>query len=533
MTKRSWRDADVTADVPVPSGNGHAGVWPLDEHNAKLLDCVHPRGWENPTKPDDFVYDLVVLGAGAAGLVTAKQSARRGSKSALIEQHMAGGDCLNVGCVPSKALLRCARAAAEARHADFAVEPSSPDAVKVNFPSVMERMRRLRAEIAPVDSHDATVQAGADVYVGRAVFTGKHEVQVCERTLRFRKAVIATGARAKVPPIPGLKDVPYHTNATLFNLTDLPPRFCVLGGGPIGLEMAQAFTRFGSKVTVLEGLSRILGPEDPSASTVIHRALESEGARILTEVKIQGVEHTPTTPWPEIRIKLDTETVARDALLVCTGRAANVEDLGLEAAGVEYKLGIGVKTNDDLTTTNPDILVVGDAIDRPQFKFTHMAGTMAGMAVQNALFAGTGSLPVNAPASKLSEIVVPRCTYTEPEIASCGLSNPEAAKAKGIEFDVYTSELDHNDRAILEGCGRGGFVRVLCRPGTEEMLGATVVAERAGDMLAELTLAIQHGLGLSQVARTVHPYPTMGEAVQQLALQFNRARWQRLNTAGS
>lgn len=408
--------------------------------------------------------------------------------------------------------------------------PAVGDA-SVNFSAVMERMRRLRAQIAPVDSHDATVKAGADVFVGKAAFTGKHELQVGGQTLRFRKAVICTGAKARVPPIPGLADAPYLTNSTLFNLTELPPRFVVLGGGPIGLEMAQSFQRFGSKVTVLEGMDRILGPEDPDASAVVDKTLREEGIQLLTSVKVEKVEHTASKPWPEIRISVELpggqkQVVACEAFLVATGRGPNVEGLGLELAGVEYK-PFGVHVNDDLTTSNPDILAVGDVMDRMEFKFTHTAGTLAGMAVQNALFPGD-DLPVNAPSAKLSGVVVPRCTYTEPEVASCGISTQRAAEAKKVEVDIYSSQLDDNDRAILEGAGQGGFVKIWCEKGTDKIVGATVVAERAGDMLAELTLAAQYGLGMAAVGRTVHPYPTMGEAIQQCALAYNRAHWRKL-----
>jgi len=535
MGKRSCESwSTLAVDGPVPSCNGHVGVWPLDEHNAKLLDCVHPRGWANADKPPDFVYDLIAIGAGAGGLVSAKQSARRGAKSALIEQHLAGGDCLNIGCVPSKALLRCARACAERKRNDlgFVVDAAIQG---VEFSKVMERMRRLRAKIAPVDSHEGTENAGADMYVGKAVFTGPHELQVDNRPLKFRKCVVATGGRAMVPPIPGLKDVPYMTNATFFNLTQLPPSLVVIGGGPIGLEMAQAFCRFGSKVTVVEAFGRILGPEDTEASEVLHRVLENEGVRILTGLKIESISHVEGEPWPGIKISaLDAnsqpQTIACDALMVATGRIPNVEGLDLEKAGVEYAPRVGIKVNDNLTTSNPDILAVGDVINRPELRFTHMAGTMAGMAVQNALFEGQG-LPVNAPSHKLSDLVVPRCTYTEPEVASCGIANLDAAAKKGIEVDIYRSDIDHNDRGILEGVEEGGFVKILCRKGTEEILGGVIVSERAGDMLAELTLAVQNRLGLTAIARTIHPYPTLGEALQQAALNYNRARWQRLPAA--
>merc|ERR1712008_652885 len=229
-----------------------------------------------------------------------------------------------------------------------------------------------------------TKSAGADMYMGKAVFTGRNEISVDGKLLRFRKAVIATGGRAKVPPIPGLSEAPYLTNATLFNLQSLPPRLVVLGGGPIGLEMAQAFCRFGSKVTVLEGLQRILGPEDADAAAVVHRTLEEEGVRLLTGIGVKCVEHSAGTPWPEIKISVtvpkqeDVEVIICDAFLISAGRAPNVEGLGLDAAGVDFKPGVGVHVNDDLTTSNPDIFAIGDVIDRPELRFTHVAGALAG-----------------------------------------------------------------------------------------------------------------------------------------------------------
>lgn len=324
------------------------------------------------------------------------------------------------------------------------------------------------------------------------------------------------------------------TNSTLFNLTELPPRFCVLGAGPIGLEMAQSFRRFGSEVTLLEGLGRILGPEDPQAAAVLHAVLEEEGVKIMTGLKVESVAHTSAggdKKWPEIRISVSkdgkSEEVVCDAFLVAAGRVANVEGIGLDVAGVETNR-FGVHINDDLSTSNPDIFAVGDCVDRPDLRFTHMAGSMAGMAVQNALFPDEG-LPVNAPSKKISEVVVPRCTYTEPEVASCGIANAETAAAKGIEVDCYQGSVEHNDRSILEGDNPQGFVKIMCKKGTETILGATVVAERAGDHLAEITLAVQCGIGISQLARTVHPYPTVGEAVQQSALNYNRANWAKAN----
>lgn len=521
----------------MPEGEG--GVWPLDEHNVKLLDNVCPRDWQNPSKPADFVYDLVAIGAGAGGLVSAKQSARRGAKSCLIEKHLAGGDCLNIGCVPSKALLRCSRAVAEQRRGDLGLELSTEGAA-VSFSKVMERMRRLRAQIAPVDSYEGTKAAGADMYFGKAVFKGPHEVEVDGQTLRFRKAVICTGGRAMVPPIPGLRESPYKTNADLFNLDTLPPRMVVVGAGPIGCEMAQAFARFGCKVTVIDMLAQTMGMEDADAAMVVRKALEEDGVRFLLGASTKKVEHfagEDGSPWPKIVLHVDSagagytgagaEALECDVLLVATGRVANVEGLGLEEANVKFdRMGIGI--DDELRTSNPDILAVGDCCNRPEFRFTHMAGTMAGMAVQNALFSESGDLPVNSPSSKLSDIVVPRCTYTEPEVASAGV-NAASAEKKGLEIDTYKFDLDDNDRCILEGAFPGGFVKVFCKKGTDEIVGTVVTAERAGEVLAEVVLAMQHGIGLSKIGRTVHPYPTFGEAVQQCGLQYNRTKMQKMN----
>jgi len=526
----SWKG--YKASGPVPEGE-EVGVWPLDEHNVTLLDHVCPKDWPNPTRPADFVYDLIAIGSGAGGLVSAKQSARRGAKSALIEKHLAGGDCLNIGCVPSKALLRCSRAWAEAKREDFGFDPP-PEAAAISFSKVMERMRRGRAKIAPTDSYTGTVAAGADCYFGTGVFKGPNEVEVAGQTLKFKKAVIASGGRAMVPPIPGLKDVPYKTNATLFNLEVLPPRMVIIGAGPIGCEMAQAFARFGSKVTVIDMLPQVMGPEDADAAAVVKRALEEDGVRFLLGASTSSIEQVKTeteSPWPRIVLHVSVdgkaEDVECDVLLVATGRVANVEGMNLEAANVKFDRG-GITIDDELQTSNPNILAVGDCCNKPALRFTHMAGTMAGMAVQKALFSPADGLPVNSPSSKLSDIVVPRCTFTEPEVASAGLNAASAAK-QGVELDLYTFNLDDNDRCILEGSFPGCFVKVFCKKDTEEILGCVIVSERAGEVLAEVVLAMQNGLGISKLGRTVHPYPTFGEAVQQCGLQYNRKKWQRFS----
>ena len=501
------------------------GIAPLDEHNAKLLDNVHPEVWQDPTPEPGFVYDLVALGAGAGGLVSAKQAARRGARSALIESHLAGGDCLNVGCVPSKALLRCARAAREARRgAEFGVDGA---AVAVDFGAVMERMRRLRAHIAPADAHVATAAVGADVFQGRGVFVGPNEIEVNGKILKFRKAVIATGGQAAVPSIPGLADAPYHTNATLFNVTALPPRVVVVGAGPIGLEMAQALAVFGSKVTCVLRSAKVLPKEDPDAAALVRAALERDGVEFLTSVSYKRVEHAPPkkgAAFPTIGVAVDVDGAETrldcEMLLVATGRKPNVEHCGLDKAGVAFDVRDGVQVDDYLRTTNPDVYAVGDVCTR--YQFTHVAGTMAGMVVDNALFRGRHAF---------SKLVVPWATYTEPEVAHVGLYERDVA-SQGLACDTYTTALAHNDRAILEGATEG-FVKVHCRKGTDEILGATVVADHAGELISELTLAIQANVGLGTIGKTIHPYPTVSEAIAGCGVAYNRTVWKTKRSDGA
>jgi pyruvate/2-oxoglutarate dehydrogenase complex dihydrolipoamide dehydrogenase (E3) component len=312
----SWGDSAVTKEE-------EPGVPPMDEHNVKLLDAVQPRAWDSPDRGDDFVYDLIAIGAGAGGLVSAKQSARRGAKSALIEKHMAGGDCLNYGCVPSKALLRAAKVAKNIHHAAtgaYGGNFEGGNTYKVDFPAVMQRMRKIRAQISPADACSTTASVGADIFNGHATFTGPHTLEVNGRTLKFAKAVIATGGRAFVPPIPGLAEAPHHTNYTLFNLTELPKRMVVVGAGPIGLEMAQAFANFGSEVTVLEMSPKPLPREDADAAKVIIASLEEDGVKFMVNIKFLRVDHEGGVS----KVVTEHEGVEKifeaDCLLIATGR---------------------------------------------------------------------------------------------------------------------------------------------------------------------------------------------------------------------
>lgn len=481
---------------------------PQDEHNRTLESFVRPSGWTNPRpKP---VYNLVVIGAGTAGLVCAAGAAGLGAKVALVERDFMGGDCLNFGCVPSKALLRAARAAAAVRDAgEFGV--NVPGGTEVDFGQIMERMRRLRASIAHNDSVQRFQGLGVDVFLGQGRFTDPHTVEVGKDRLSFAKAVIATGARAAAPPIEGLDTVRYLTNETVFSLTKLPKRLAVIGTGPVGCELAQAFARFGSEVLLIESSRGILPKEDRDAAEFVRQALLKDGVKILCcgkEVKVAPAEGGRIRLVANAGAGSYDETV--DELLIAVGRKPNVEGLGLEEAGVVYS-GKGVQVDDHLRTTNPDIFAAGDVCS--PFQFTHAADFMARTVLRNALFKGR---------AKVSALTIPWCTYTEPEIAHVGLGEKEAAE-KGIAVDTFTRELREVDRAILEG-QTDGLVRVHVRRGTDKIVGATIVAANAGDMISEISLAMTSGLGLGKIANTIHPYPTQGEAIRQVADAYNRGR---------
>ncbi len=498
---------------------------PWDEHNQKLRAHVAPADWRNPAPAPR--YNLVVIGGGTAGLVTAAGAAGLGAKVALIERHLLGGDCLNVGCVPSKALIRAARAAADTRDSvRFGVRLAGT--VAVDFSAVMERMRRIRAEISPHDSAARFRELGVDVFLGGGKFTGPDTVEVgpsgmgvppmnhgrdarATSTLRFAKAVIATGARASAPPIPGLKDVPYLTNETVFSLTELPRRLAIVGAGPIGCEMAQCFARFGSEVTLIESAAGILPREDRGAAEILRAALVRDGVKILCDGKDLNLSRTPEglVYWQLSSGGRERAEVA-DRLLVAVGRAPNVEKLGLEAAGVAFDQK-GVAVNDCLRTTNPRIYACGDVCSR--FQFTHAADFMARIVIQNALFKGR---------KKAGALVIPWCTYTSPEVAHVGLTAADA-KTQQIEIDTFTQPLAKVDRAILDGDDEG-FVRIHVRRGSDRIVGATIVAAHAGDLIGEVSLAMTHRIGLGAIAAAIHPYPTQAEAIRKIGDLYNRTR---------
>ena len=529
---------------------------PDDAFNRKLTANVHPADWRNPTPAGR--YNLVVVGAGTAGLVTAAIAAGLGARVALVERHLMGGDCLNVGCVPSKAVLRAARAWAAARDgAAFGL--TFPAGVERDFGAVMARMRRLRAELSRVDSAERFAGLGVDVFIGEARFTGPDAVAVGGATLRFARAAVCTGARAAAPPVPGLADAGHLTNETVFSLTALPPRLAVIGAGPIGCELAQAFARFGSEVTVIERSGRILPREDADAAAVVQARLARDGVRFVFDAEVRAVEPAGVAGAPvssaggdaaqeersagggprgerrETRPRGDAAGAGEaggkriryavggeprdlrvDEILVGVGRAPNVEGLGLEAAGVACDRG-GIAVDARLRTANPRIYAAGDVCS--PFKFTHAADAMARIVVQNALFPH----PFGLGHASTRSLVIPWCTYTEPEIAHVGLYETDA-RAQGIEVETFTQPLAEVDRAVLDG-EDAGFARVHVRKGTDRILGATVVAADAGNLISEMTVAMKAGAGLGVVGAAVHPYPTQAEAWRKVADRLRRARF--------
>ena len=480
---------------------------PFDDHNRELRNQVAPPDWKNPVP--EGRYNLVVVGAGTAGLVTAAGAAGLGAKVALIERSLMGGDCLNVGCVPSKGLIAAGRAASSVNNAEsFGVRAGVES---VDFNAVMERMRQLRASISPNDSASRFSELGVDVFLGNGRFTGSESIDVDGQELTFSKAVIATGARAARLPIPGLESVDYLTNESVFSLTLLPKRMVVIGGGPIGAELSQTFQRLGSSVTLIEKSGHILSREDPDAARVVQASLQRDGVDIVTAASVVSVSQADEVKSIEIEVGGLRQKVEADALLVSIGRAPNVTDMGLENVGVSFDERTGIHVDDRLRTTNSRIFAAGDVCSK--HKFTHAADFMARIVIRNALFKGR---------AKVSDLIIPWCTYTSPELAHVGLSEAEAT-ANGVEFDSFVTEFADVDRAILEG-ETEGFVKVVVKKGADQIIGATVVAANAGDMIGELTLAMKYKIGLSKIADTIHPYPTQAEAIRKLGDQYNRGR---------
>jgi pyruvate/2-oxoglutarate dehydrogenase complex dihydrolipoamide dehydrogenase (E3) component len=479
-------------------------VSPDDVHNRRLIQNLHPPDWVNPTPTG--TYNLVVVGAGTAGLVSSAGGAALGAKVALIERHLMGGDCTNYGCVPSKAIIRSARAAYAVREASsFGISAKNEN--QANFSCVMERMRRLRAQISANDSVERFSKLGAEVYLGDAKFVGKNEIEVNGRRLSFSKAIIATGARAAELNLPGFQEVGYFTNETIFSLEVLPKSLLVIGGGPIGCELAQTFRRFGSEVTLLSRGKRLLPRDDADAAEILKRRFEREGIRLIFGAKLLRAERANGTRQMTFDRGRGEERILASEILLAVGRQPNLDGLNTEAAGVKTDRS-GVLVDDRLRTANPDIYAAGDICS--SYQFTHAAEAMARIAIQNALFFGR---------RRLSDLVIPWTTYTDPEIAHVGITEKEAAH-RGDQVVTFTKELADTDRAILDGEAEG-YVRLYMNRKDGILLGATIVGSHAGESIGEAVLAITQKLKVGDLSGVIHPYPTQAEAIKRAAdLQF-------------
>lgn len=459
------------------------------------------RGFKRPSR---FDYDIVVIGGGSAGLVTSYIGSAVKAKVALVEKHKMGGDCLNTGCAPSKALIRAAHAAHEVRTAHrFGVNASEPE---IDFTKVMGHVHQAITDIEPHDSVERYTKLGVEVYQEHATLISPWEINIGDKTLTARHIVLATGARPRVPSLPGIEHAPLLTSENLWSLTELPKRLVVLGGGAIGCELSQSFARLGSQVTLVEGIPQLLGREDQDVGEHVERTLTQEGVNVMTganalEVSQDGLGHQLVVEHNGQRI-----TIEFDYLLVSVGRQANIEGLGLEALGITTTNTGTLELNERLQTRLPNIWACGDLAG--PYQLTHAAAHQAWHAAVNALFGELKSFAVDYR-------FMPAVTYIQPEVARVGLNEKEAT-AKGVAFEVTRYAMSESDRAIAEGATEG-FIKVLTVPDKDKILGATIVAENAGEWLGEFTIAMKHGLGLNKLLGTIHPYPTLGEAAKATA----------------
>lgn len=492
-------------DVP----NQHTSSGPmLNAHlNSALKQYAHPHDWQNPVAAEK--YNLVVIGAGPGGLTAAREAARFGAKVALIERDLIGGDRSNVGCISSKTIIRTARLYAEMRNAE-GFGGRVPENIGFDFGEVLARMRRIQVRLSHKDSASRLSEAGIDVYFGEASFIGANAISVAGQVLRFKKAIVATGARPMIPDIPGLAEAGYLTNENVFNLALLPRRLMVIGGGPIGCELAQAFCRFGSHVIIAQGGPMFLPGEERDAAQLLSNALARDGVDINLNTSVVAVRVEGHQKIVDLICEGDKSSISVDEIAVGVGRAPNVEGLNLGSAGVRYDTEKGIEVDDFLRTSNSKVYAVGDVC--LNLKYAHAAEASATIAVGNALALGR---------RRLSALTIPWCTYTDPEIAHVGLYVREA-REKAIPVKTFTILLHDVDRAVTDGEDEG-FVKIHIKDGTDQILGATVVARHAGEMINGLSLAITSNIGLRALARVIHTYPTQAEAIKMAAVAFFRS----------
>jgi len=482
----------------------------------KTLDAAKARkvykAWPRPAR---FDRNIVVIGAGSAGLVSAYIAAAVKAKVTLVEKHRMGGDCLNTGCVPSKALIRSAKLLSNiARAREFGVRDARAD---YDFADVMERVQRVVKQVEPHDSVERYSALGVECLQGSARIASPWSVEVAlagggTRTITTRNIVVAAGARPFVPPIPGLAESQPLTSDTVWDLRERPARLVVLGGGPIGCELAQCFARLGSKVTQVEMAPRLMGREDPEFSTMVQRRFEAEGIAVLVGHKAKQVLREEGETVVVVEHEGSDKRIACDAILCAVGRVANTAGYGLETLGIPVTKQHTVEVNEFLATKYPNIFACGDVAG--PYQFTHTASHMAWYCAVNALFGRFRKFRVDYS-------VVPWATFTDPEVARVGL-NEQEAKEKDIPYEVATYNIDDLDRAIADGEAHG-LVKVLTKPGSDRILGATIAGEHAGDLLAEFVLAMRHHIGLNKILGTIHTYPTMAEANKYAAGAWKRA----------
>lgn len=459
-------------------------------------------------------YQFLIIGAGPAGLAAARTAAEGGFRVALIEAHLLGGLAMNYGSVPSQALIRTSRLYAEMRDAEL-YGASAPTPVDVDFGLAMARMRRIRTRTCQVDSADRIAGAGIDLFVGKAHFTGKDTVDVGGTQLRFEKALIATGSRSLLPRIPGLDEAGFLTNETVFDLATLPESLLVIGGGPVGCELAQAFSRFGARTIIVHAEPLFLPMEERDAAQLLTQALAHDGVEIHLNTRVVNVRANGTKKIVETVNDGNVATIEVDEILTGIGRLPAILGLNLEAAGVAYRPDSGIEVNDFLCTTNPRIFAAGDACLKQ--RFIDAAEASALIATHNALHRGR---------ARLSSLIIPWCTYTDPEIAHVGIYVREA-RERGIPVKTFTVPMHDVVRAIVDG-EENGFVKIHVREGTDTILGATVVARHAGEMINGLSLAMVAGIGLTTMASVIHAYPTQAQAIKKAAQAYvksHKPRW--------
>lgn len=472
---------------------------------------LHPRPWRNPTPAPR--YGLVVVGAGAAGLAAARAAAAAGARVALVERDLLGGDSLNYGCEPSKALIRSARAYAQMRDARR-YGAVAPPRVDVDFEAAMARALQLRARLSRGVALPMLQRLGIDVHFGHARFTAGDRLRVDDVELRFEKALVATGAEPDVPDIPGLQDVGCFTNESIFGIGSLPARLLVIGGGPLGCELAQAFRCFGSRVVIVQDMPLFLPGEERDAAQILSVAFARDGIEVRLNTRVTAIRCADDGIQADLRSDDYQSSVSADAVLVGTGRVPRVHDLGLDAAGVECDPVRGVVVDAFLRSSNPAVYAAGDAC--MEDRYAHVAAATARMAVANALQGARQSV---------DDLVIPWCTYTDPEIAHVGLHVREAMD-RGIPVSTYTVPMHAVDRAVLDGEDTG-FVKLHVADGGDRILGATIVAHHAGEMIGQVTQAMVCGVGMRDLARVMHPYPTQSAAIGAAAAAWCRDHGER------